>query len=225
MDFKSSAISRYIRNVYAIRNTNIFHCKLWHKQCSKDQNSRTINRKFIATKLHTAAFFPRTSYCSVWLKNRLHEKETEFIQPASKCDVWIDKEREKYFRDFLLTQMNLQLWQATFSVRFSAYENAHGMIIRESIHLNEKFGHITERVISVGIIDLSNKLGAQWRLWICVVSFNDRSELNYVRDDVYVNNLRTTIAIRTHIHASSFSLDVSYIIPRCFSLLLAKCRV
>jgi len=70
-------------------------------------NSRTINRKFIATQLRTAVF--STAPRIVRLKNRSLEKETRFIQPASKCGIWIDKEREKYFRDFLLTQMNLQL--------------------------------------------------------------------------------------------------------------------
>ena len=70
-------------------------------------NSRTINRKFIATQLRTAVF--STAPRIVRLKNRSLEKETRFIQPAFKCGVWIDKEREKYFRDFLLTQMNLQL--------------------------------------------------------------------------------------------------------------------
>lgn len=51
-----SAIFRYIRNIYAIRNANAFHRKLRRKQRSKNQNSKMINRKFIATQLHTAAF-------------------------------------------------------------------------------------------------------------------------------------------------------------------------
>lgn len=53
--------------------------------CVVKINSRTINRKFIATQLRTAVFSiaPRI----VWLKNRLLEKETRFIQPAFKCGV------------------------------------------------------------------------------------------------------------------------------------------
>lgn len=173
----------------------LMYCKLWRKPWCKGENSGTINRKFIATHLHTAVFLllHRAPYCSARLKNRLLEKETRFIQPVSKCGVWIDKEREKYFRDFLLTQMNLQLGRRR-PTAVSGGTSECSLVDNTRIDppVRKVFGRITVRAISVGVIVSSNQLGARWRLRICVVSFDDRS--NCALDDACMNNLWATIA-------------------------------
>lgn len=169
----SSVTPTYVRDVRSVGN--VANCDV-----SRGVSRGTINKSEIHRYAHGSSFFLSPSRPVLFgsVEKSFARKRNRIY--SARVQMWrVSRQGErKIFPRFFANANESATWQATgLQRRFPAYGNVHRPIIRVSIHLHENFGHIAETkwsqlALSIWVIN-------RGRLWICVVSFNDRSNCMY----------------------------------------------